>query len=156
HDMFSKFISQLWLVSCGDISPPFSKFVDNLDKKLLDTTGKDSLISLKREVALEEEVRLTKSALFALDKEQNRNISIVSFGPKDGFDALITGVLKTVESPLNLTTHERAKLIEQTRSAFQNLVAKVFGELTLGESSSNRVLLMVGAGITPLAWHIGE
>jgi hypothetical protein len=155
-DLFSKFISQLWLVSRGDISRPLSKFVDNLDRKLLDTTNKDSLFSLKKEVALEEEARLTKSVLLALDKEQNRNTSIVSFGPKDGFDALITDILKTTESPLNLATQERVKVIEQTRSAFQNLVAKVFGELALGESSSSRILFMVGVGITPLAWHIGK
>jgi len=155
-DLFSKFISQLYLVSRGDISRPLTKFVDNLDSKLLDTTDKDSLILLKKEVALEEEARLTKSVLFALDKEQNRNTSIVSFEPKNGFDALITDVLKATESPLNLTTHERVKSIEQTRSAFQNLIAKVFGELALGESSSSRVLLMVGVGVSPLAWHIGE
>ncbi|TFH00257.1 MAG: hypothetical protein E4H14_19855, partial [Candidatus Thorarchaeota archaeon] len=75
-DLFNKIISQLWLVSQGDISSPFSKFVDNLAKKLLDTTGKDSLLSLDEEVALEEKNRLTKSALFAFEKDQNRNRSI--------------------------------------------------------------------------------
>ncbi len=155
-DLFNKVISQLWLFSQGDISSPFSKFVDNLEKKHLELTGKDFLLSLKKEEAVKEETRLTKSALLALDIEQNKSKSIISFGPKDGFDALITNVLKTTKSSLELTMPEKSRVFEQTRSAFQNLVAKIFGELVQSESPSNRVLMMVGIGITPLAWHIGR
>ncbi|TFG34194.1 hypothetical protein EU527_04520 [Candidatus Thorarchaeota archaeon] len=155
-DLFSKFISQLWLVSQGDISDPLSKIIGTFENSLQDSSGVDSILSLEKEISIEEKIRLTKSSLLALDRERSRNKSIVSFGPEGGFDSLVTAVLETVDSSLNLATHERDMLFEQTRSAFQNLVAKVFGDIIQGENENNRVLIMVGLGINPLAWHIGE